>query len=67
MTSVGRVLHDGRFVFSVVEFRGGHVLFETKFTLSASFSYIGSLVFTGLIVGACARCKIDDAGFAVGF
>ena len=43
------------------------MLFETEITLSASFSYVGSIVLAGLVVGTCAGCKIDDAGFVTAF
>ena len=42
------------------------MLFEAEVALSAGFSYICSLVLAGLVVSACAGCKIDDAGFVVG-
>ena len=41
------------------------MLFEAEIALSAGFSYIRSLVFAGLVVGACAGCEIDDAGFVI--
>ena len=43
------------------------MLFEAEVALSASFSYVGGFVLAGLVVGTCARCKIDDAGFVVAF
>ncbi len=63
MSSVGAVLHNRGLVVPIIEFGGRLVLLEAEVALSAGFSYVGGIGFTGLVVCSRARCKIDDASF----
>ena len=67
MAGVGRVLHDGGLIFSIVELGGRVVLFEAEVALPGSLSYVGSLVFAGLVVGTGARRVVNDSGFVACF
>ena len=67
MSSVRGVLHDSRFVFSVVQFGGGAMLFESLPALSACFTDICGVGFTRLTVGTGARGEVDNTSLMITF